>query len=87
MSRGMGAKPSWALSGLALDSSSGAPGPLKVQLQGEGGHKTCLPTLLQPCSRGPGPRNQGLEKPVEKWSLYDNIQYVCNKGEMEKMLI
>lgn len=46
MSRRMGAKASWALSGLALDSSSGAPGPLKGELQGEGGHKTCLPTPL-----------------------------------------
>lgn len=29
----------------------------------------------------------GVEKPAEKWSLYNSIQYVCNKGEMEKMLI
>lgn len=32
-------------------------------------------------------RNQRMEEPVEKWSFSDSIQYVCNKAEMEKMLI
>lgn len=31
--------------------------------------------------------NQGVKEPAEKWSLCNSIQYACNKGEMEKMLI
>lgn len=31
--------------------------------------------------------DQWVEEPVEKWSLCNSIQYVCNNGEWTKMLI
>lgn len=61
-----------------------AAGPLRVGLGR--GHEICLPTLCQACMEAQL-RNQRMEEPVEKWSLSDSIQYVCNKAEMEKMLI